>query len=210
VIGAGLGSLKTLLDRPSRAELLDRCRFCDLSLSEPHSHAVDVEQRVVVCVCRACYLLFEGDGAARGRYRSIPERYHSLGTSVVSEGQWERLQIPVGMAFFFFDRRLGRMVALYPSPAGAVESLLPLEAWVQMVESEPSLRGPDGLVPDVEALLVRRTRSGGIESFLVPIDACYELTGLVRRGWKGFHGGAEVLQAIEGFFDRVRARCGVA
>jgi Family of unknown function (DUF5947) len=210
VIGAGLGALKTLLDRPSRAELLDRCRFCDLSLSDPHSHAVDVEHRIVVCVCRACYLLFESDGAASGRYRSIPERYHSFGTSVVSEGQWERLQIPVGMAFFFFDRQLGRMVALYPSPAGAVESLLSLEAWLQMVESEPSLQGPDGLVPDVEALLVRRTRSSGIESFLVPIDACYELTGLVRRGWKGFHGGAEVLEAIEGFFDRVRARSGGA
>jgi hypothetical protein len=60
-------------------------------------------------------------------------------------------------------------------------------------------------VPDVEALLVNRTEAGP-ECFLVPIDACYELVGRVRRGWKGFDGGTEVWQDIGAFFDGLRER----
>jgi hypothetical protein len=61
------------------------------------------------------------------------------------------------------------------------------------------------LAPDVEALLVRRT-GDGFECYLVPIDACYELVGLVRLHWKGFDGGQEAWEAIDGFFDAVRER----
>jgi hypothetical protein len=41
---------------------------------------------------------------------------------------------------------------------------------------------------------------------VVPIDACYELVGLVRMHWKGFDGGEEAWAAIGGFFDAVRER----
>jgi DNA-binding IclR family transcriptional regulator len=58
---------------------------------------------------------------------------------------------------------------------------------------------------DVEALLVRRGERGW-ECYLVPIDACYELVGLVRMHWKGFDGGQEAWEAIDGFFDAVRER----
>jgi len=61
------------------------------------------------------------------------------------------------------------------------------------------------LTPDVEALLVQRAGEG-FECFLVPIDACYELVGLVRMHWKGFDGGEEAWEAIGGFFDAVRER----
>jgi hypothetical protein len=40
----------------------------------------------------------------------------------MSDGQWESLLIPINMAFFFRSSIEGRMIALYPSPAGAVES----------------------------------------------------------------------------------------
>jgi hypothetical protein len=40
----------------------------------------------------------------------------------------------------------------------------------------------------------------------VPIDACYELTGIVRRRWKGFDGGEEAWRDIGDFFARLRAR----
>ena len=33
------------------------------------------------------------------------------------------------MAFFFHSTPEGRVAAFYPSPAGATESLLPLESW---------------------------------------------------------------------------------
>ena len=43
------------------------------------------------------------------------------------------------------------------------------------------------------------------ECFLVPIDACYELVGELRRLWRGFDGGSEAHDALDAFFDRVRA-----
>jgi hypothetical protein len=39
----------------------------------------------------------------------------------------------------------------------------------------------------------------------VPIDACYELTGLVRSKWEGIGGGDGVEEAIGTFFDRIEA-----
>jgi hypothetical protein len=63
----------------------------------------------------------------------------------------------------------------------------------------------DSLSPDVEALLVYK-RPDGFECHLVPIDACYELVGRVRRPWKGFSGGDEAWSEIEAFFATVRRR----
>jgi hypothetical protein len=63
-----------------------------------------------------------------------------------------------------------------------------------------------GLAPDVEALLVRVTGSR-VDGFLVPIDACYELVGLLRRRWRGFDGGQDVRRELDAFFERVAGRC---
>ena len=132
----------------------------------------------------------------------MPQRYLSIPSSVFSEAQWDELQIPVGIAFFFFNPSLDRIVAFYPSPAGAMESLLPLQTWDAVVQAHPPLTS---LVPDVEALLVYK-KDAGCESYVVPIDACYELVGRIRRHWKGFDGGETAWQAINTFFAGVRAR----
>jgi hypothetical protein len=91
-------------------------------------------------------------------------------------------------------------VAFYPSPAGATESLLGLEAWAQLVADNPVLAE---LEPDVEALLVNRTK-GYCEYYRVPIDRCYLLVGLIRTHWRGLSGGSEAWDAIDGFFARLR------
>ena len=60
----------------------------------------------------------------------------------------------------------------------------------------------DAAVPveaDIEALLVYR-RKGAAEAWIVPVDACYELVGRIRRWWRGFDGGHEVNEEIERFF----------
>ena len=49
------------------------------------------------------------------------------------------------------------MAAVYPSPAGATESLLPLETWDQIVAENPDLQSMEA---DVEALLVNRLGAG--------------------------------------------------
>jgi hypothetical protein len=57
------------------------------------------------------------------------------------------------------------------------------------------------MLPDVQALLVHRpTGDKGRLVFIVPIDLCYELVGLIRRHWKGFDGGEEANRAIAEFF----------
>ena len=113
----------------------------------------------------------------------------------LTDAQWEELHLPINLAFFFRSTRAERVVAIYPSPAGGTESLLTLEAWHQLEEENPVLRDFE---PDVEALLVNRLGPAR-EHFRVPIDACYRLVGLIRAGWRGLSGGAEVWQEIGGF-----------
>jgi hypothetical protein len=71
-----------------------------------------------------------------------------------------------------------------------------------MIQANPLFAN---LEPDVEALLVYK-RGKAYECFLAPIDACYELVGHVRMNWKGFDGGQEAWDAIDGFFDGLRSR----
>jgi hypothetical protein len=176
--------------------------MCAVAIPDDHDHVVDLEARGLLCTCRGCYLLFSPEGAGGSRFRAVPDRVLSFPDFSLSPGEWDRLQIPVGVAFFFVNSTLGRVAAFYPSPAGATESLLPLEAWDEIVASNPALAT---LCPDVEAMLVRAD-GGSTECFLVPIDACYELVGQLRRLWRGFDGGQDAHDALAGFFERVRTR----
>jgi hypothetical protein len=114
------------------------------------------------------------------------------------------MQIPVSVAFFFLNSSLGRIAAFYPGPAGATESELPLDTWAEVIQANPQLAS---LEADVEAFLVRsRPNRGAPECYIVPIDACYELVGHLRRLWRGFDGGKEANAKLDAFFDDVRSR----
>ncbi|MGQ0625286.1 MAG: DUF5947 family protein [Sporichthyaceae bacterium] len=178
------------------------CEMCNADFGADHSHVVNIESRSLLCTCRACYLLFTHGGAGRGNYRAVPERYLADPNFALTAAQWEELQVPVAMAFFFHNSAQGRVIAQYPSPAGATESLLDLTAWETIVRDNPLAAA---MSPDVEALIVYRTQAGNA-SYLVPIDACYELVGRVRMHWTGFDGGPEARADIAEFFDRVAKR----
>ncbi len=45
---------------------------------------------------------------------------------------------------------------------------------------------------------------GKRDHWLLPVDRCYELTGLIRQRWRGFTGGDEVWRALDAFFDGLR------
>jgi uncharacterized protein DUF5947 len=183
----------------------ERCEMCAEIIGDRHDHVVDLEHRSLLCTCRGCYLLFTSGGAGGHRYRAVPDRYLVFPEFRLSSGQWDALQIPVSVAFFFVNSTLDRVAAFYPSPAGATESLLSLATWDEVVAANPELAT---LTPDVEAFLVRTDGPGrgAAECFLVPIDACYELVGELRRLWRGFDGGTEAHEALASFFARVRAR----
>lgn len=191
---------------PARTQRAAACELCDESIAEDHGHVVDLETRRLMCSCRGCYLLFTGRGAGGGHFRAVPTRYESFGDLALGPAEWEALQIPVSVAFFFVNSNVGRVCAFYPGPAGATESLLPLDTWTTIVVANPVL---DDLEPDVEAFLVRRERDASDpECFLVPIDACYRLVGELRRSWRGFDGGREAHDALDAFFADVRDRAG--
>jgi hypothetical protein len=179
----------------------ERCEMCVAPIADEHSHVVDIRNRALMCTCRPCALLFDRQGADLA-FKTVPDRYLSFPDFSLSLGQWDDLAIPVGVAFFFSHSTLGKVVAFYPSPAGATESELPLAAWDGIVDANPGLRT---LIDDVEALLLRK-RGDDVECFLVPIDACYELVGHLRKLWRGFDGGEEMHRRLDEFFADVKAR----
>lgn len=194
---------RILRNEPPKNLPEERCDFCAKPIGETHSHLVDLTDRRLMCACRPCYLVFLPSGAGKGRYKTVAERCIHLKGLALSEAAWDQFQIPIGLAFFFYNSAEGKMLAFYPGPAGAMESLLSLEAWNDVVALEPQL---STMEPDVEAFLIRRERERPEEYFIVPIDACYQLTGLIRLSWKGFDGGDEARAKIEAFFSDLRAR----
>jgi hypothetical protein len=62
----------------------------------------------------------------------------------------------------------------------------------------------------VEGLLVNRLGYSrgysATEYYLLPIDECYKLVGLIRLHWKGLSGGTEVWKELGEFFSSVKAR----
>jgi hypothetical protein len=184
--------------RPRHAA--ERCELCGRDIPHEHPHLLNLATRALVCSCEPCNLLFVSPDA--GRFRPIPRSGRVLTDFRMTDEQWERLQTPINLAFFLRDSGANRMVAYYPSPAGATASDLPPGAWEQLCELNPVLTE---LAPDVEALLVNRVRDTR-DYFRAPIDVCYELTGLIRSRWRGFSGGDDVWNEIGSFFARLKDR----
>lgn len=199
----GLEVLRRL--RRNRPEAGARCELCGEGIDGEHRHVVDVAARRLLCTCRACTLLFDHPGAGGSARRAVPDRYWRV-SPPIDTSWWERLQVPVGVAFFVTGSN-GTTTAFYPGPAGATECELSMAEWDELREAHPSLREVE---PDVEAVLVRLHAAGPgeqrAECLVVPVDVCYELVGSMRQTWRGFDGGSEARQAIDDFFATVGQR----
>jgi hypothetical protein len=183
-------------------EALEQCELCGNPIPAQHRHMLDLRNRELMCACQACKILFDSGAAGGGHFRLVPDRRRRFTEFELDDVTWEELRIPVDMAFFFHHSAEERVVAYYPSPAGPTESLLELDAWAQLERANPALRE---LEADVEALLVNRSR-GARQYFLVPIEDCYALVGLIRTRWRGLTGGSEVWEEIERFFESLAGR----
>jgi hypothetical protein len=159
-----------------------------------HPHLLELGTRRLVCSCNPCAILFEHRGAAQ--YRRVGRRVEYLTDFQLTDAEWDSLLIPIGLAFFVHTSPEKRVRAFYPGPAGSTESLLPIETWSRIADENPVLRQ---ITPDVEALLVNRVGAAR-DHFLVPIDLCYRLTGMIRLEWRGLSGGDEVWDRIGHFF----------
>jgi hypothetical protein len=190
--------LRALAERRAKpaSEPPEHCDLCHAEIPSEHRHVLDLQSRELLCACRPCSVLFDRGAAGGGHFRIVPERRVALTEFELSDLAWERLRIPVEMAFFYRDSSAGRVMAFYPGPMGATESQLELPAWDELEDANPLL---STLQPDVEALLVNRAR-GARKQWLVPIEDCYRLVAVIRTRWRGFTGGKEVWLEIERFF----------
>lgn len=199
--------LRQLARRPAQtaavaAESEEHCELCNAPIPSPHRHLLELSSRELMCTCRPCALLFDRGGASDGRYKLVPERRLRLDDFTIGDLAWEELRIPVDMAFFFHSSARERVLAYYPGPMGPTESQLELSSWRELERANPIL---GELEVDVEALLVNRVR-GARRQWLVPLDECYGLVGLIRTRWRGLTGGSEVWREIDRFFEELDGR----
>jgi Family of unknown function (DUF5947) len=187
--------LRGLAQRP---EAVERCEVCSEKLGLLHEHLLDTRSRKLLCACVACANLFNPAGAAR--FKRVPRRVISLAELAITDAEWDTLAVPIGLAFFYTNGADGKVSAIYPGPAGPVESLLALDAWHEISARSTAIAGMES---DVEAVLVNRP---GAEYYLAPIDECYRLVGVIRAHWHGLSGGAEVWREIRSFFAELRRR----
>lgn len=191
--------LRQMARRP-QAVVAERCELCNVGLDPMHPHLLRRTERQIVCSCDACAMLF--DGRLDAALIRIPRRIRTLIGFQLGDLEWEALMLPINLAFFYQDTSAGKIVAMYPSAAGAVESQLTLEGWNEIAEEHPALASME---PDVETFLVNRIGSAR-EYYIVPIDECFRLIGIIRLHWRGLSGGVEVWKEVNGFFAHLRAR----
>jgi hypothetical protein len=182
---------------PAR-EQTARCDVCGAAILEDHRHLLDVGERRILCACEPCIAMRAGEGDLR----PTGTRTLRLEGFDLPDELWAAFQIPIGLAFFFLSDAAQGVVALYPSPAGATESELYLDAWNELVAANPVLAD---LEPDVEALVVNRLADPH-RFAIVPIDRCYELVGMIKATWQGISGGDAVRNAVDTFFAGLDAR----
>jgi hypothetical protein len=192
--------LRRFMRRRSEAE---RCELCGAELGMGHQHVMEPVNRKLICACDACAILFGG----QTKYKRVPRRVRQLTDFRLTDGQWDSLMMPINMAFFYRSTPQERVIALYPSPAGATESLLSFDTWDEIAMDNPRLLQME---PDVEALLVNRIGHSrgfaGPEYYIVPMDECFKLVGLIRSRWQGLSGGTEVWREIGEFFNELKAK----
>ncbi len=199
-------TLRQLARRQPRTA--EHCELCSVAVRSEHAHLIELPQRRVLCACTACALLFGGRSDAK--FKLVPREVRRLVDFQMTDAEWDGLLIPINLAFFVLSGTDSRVSALYPSPAGATESLLPLETWNNIVQANPVL---GRMQPEVEALLVNRVgharEASRAEYYVAPIDECFRLVGLIRVHWRGLSGGEEVWREIGNFFTLLRSKAQV-
>ena len=188
---------KRAVGRATPQQRPEHCDLCGEEIPADHRHLLHLEERRIACSCETCRALLQADSP----WRPTGTRTLWLSELALSDEVWARFGIPIGLAFFL-ARASGDVVALYPSPAGATESELDLDAWAELVSANPGLQD---LEPEIEGLIVNRL-SEPPQYAVAPVDECYRLVGLIKSAWQGISGGPTVVAAVESFFAELETR----
>jgi len=203
----GLGGLSALrrFSRPV-VDAPEACEGCGAPLPDTHDHRLHVggtsADRRLECVCVAC----AAAGAQGGPWKRVPRRCFHVHDLDAADVEWEGLGVPIRLAFFVVTSDGATPLAYFPSPAGAIELQPDRAAWARMNAKSAAIQS---MRPDVEALLVDHTRVPGqegalVDQYVVSIDICYRLVGIVRAHWRGLSGGTEVWRRVDELYVELR------
>lgn len=201
--GNWVARVQRFVDQPEpaaepAAEPAEFCELCAAPLAPNHAHLAQPADHRLLCVCPGCAMLL-GARADR-KFVAVPDNVRRVDNFRLTNAEWDALGIPIGLAFFYRSTADGRLLAFYPGAAGPTESLLDFTKAAAVFAANPVF---GELEPDVEALLVNRV-DGAHDYYIVPIDRCYALVGLIRGQWSGISGGKGASRAIVSFFAELR------
>ena len=134
----------------------------------------------------------------------VPRVARELMSFHLTNAQWQALGLPAELAFCYWSSLDAGAVAMSPTRDGVVETRLPDGPWNDIVAGNPPLQD---MAADVEGLLVRRVPTSAYRLpvyVILPMDACYQLVGILRAYWRGDGGGDEVWTEIDGFLSRLK------
>ncbi|HEX2054693.1 MAG TPA: DUF5947 family protein [Actinomycetota bacterium] len=190
-----IAGLKSLV-KPPKPVSDEICDLCGLPIPSRHRHLLHLEERRICCVCATCWALRSGDAA----YRPTGNRVLWLDDFNLPDELWASFGVPIGLCFFFHSGTAQKIIGLYPSPAGATECELYLDAWDDLKRLNPIL---ETLQVDVEALIINRLTDPPQYS-IAPVDQAYELVGLIKSKWEGISGGPALKAAVEEYFEGLK------
>jgi hypothetical protein len=193
---AVLAKLRALMTGAVASE----CELCACSMPTEHAHLLELEARRLVRACPDCASLHAREQQRQGpRFLRVERRAVRVPELDFDDYTWADLGVTATLAYFTARHRTGEVVATFPGRAGLIESFVPLRVWGELERRHPVLKA---ILPEVEALLVRRT-SRHRDAFRVSIDHCYELSSLLRSAEApSAHPDAASVQA---FFTRLES-----
>ena len=182
----------------SAADADEWCELCGAGLPPDHRHLIHLDERKLLCACETCWSIRSGEA----QFRPAGVRTEWLADFDLPDEAWASFSIPIGLAFFMRTGDPDRVVAFYPSPAGATESEIDASSWKRVRAMNPAL---ERLEPDSEALIVNRM-SEPHQHAIAPIDDCYRLVGMIKSSWEGISGGEGPALEIARFFAELQVK----
>jgi Family of unknown function (DUF5947) len=168
VARSAINRLRAFARSANESDGAARCDVCRAVLADEHPHLVAPGALALSCACLACVA-----SPPPGRL-AVPRRADRLDAERAGAA-WDRLGLPVNLGFVLATGAPEpRWIARLPGAAGATLAELGDHAGTIVREAVG-----DGLAPEVEALLFDRSRR---VAYLVSIDRCFELTGILRAG----------------------------
>jgi len=145
------------------------CRFCSAQLDSFANPVFEVATQRIIPACDKCASRFVRNSG--GPFKLVPRETRALENFQMPDVPWQAFNLPDGVTFVFYSSADVRLLAVYKSASGTIESTVPREVWKAIVEANPAL---EEMRPDVEGFLIFNAL-GFREYYIAPIDVCYNL-----------------------------------